>query len=69
MGVGITFHDDVHFPREYMAGQTAGLRLQSVGAQPQAQPGREAMAPLSAGIGEHVIGERPDGLAAAKPGS
>lgn len=69
MGVGITFHDDVHFPPGYKAGHTAERRLLRVGAQPQAQPGREAMAPLSAGIGEHVIGERPDGLAAAKPGS
>jgi hypothetical protein len=46
---------DTHFPPEYEAGHTAGLRLLRVAAKARAEHGREAMAPLYAAFGAHIF--------------
>src|SRR5665647_1282456 len=51
---------DAHFPPEYEAGHTAGLRLLRVAARARAEHGREAMAPLYAAFGAHIFDTAPD---------
>ncbi len=46
---------DAHFPPEYEAGHTAGLRLLRVAARARAEHGREAMSPLYAAFGAHIF--------------
>jgi hypothetical protein len=49
---------DAHFPPEYEAGHTAGLRLLRVAARTRAEHGPDAVASLYAACGAHVF-ERP----------
>lgn len=44
-----------HFPPEYEAGHTAGLRLLRVAAKARAEHGREAVGPLYAAFGAHIF--------------
>lgn len=46
---------DAHFPPEYEAGHTAGLRLLRVAARARSEHGREAVATLYAACGKHVF--------------
>jgi hypothetical protein len=46
---------DAHFPPEYEAGHTAGLRLLRVAARARAEHGRDAMGPLYAAFGSHIF--------------
>lgn len=51
-----------HFPPEYEAGHTAGLRLLRVAAKARAEHGREAVGRLYAAFGEHIFDSPvPDG--------
>ncbi len=54
---------DAHFPPEYEAGHTAGLRMLRVAARTRAEHGRPAVAQLYAALGAHVFddGPLPDG--------
>jgi 2-hydroxychromene-2-carboxylate isomerase len=45
---------DAHFPPEYEAGHTAGLRLLRVAARARAEHGRQAVGPLYAALGAQV---------------
>ncbi len=51
---------DAHFPPEYEAGHTAGLRLLRVAARARAEHGRAAMAPLYAAFGAHIFDTAPE---------
>ena len=44
-----------HFPPEYEAGHTAGLRLLRVAARARSMRGREAVGPLYAVLGQHIF--------------
>jgi 2-hydroxychromene-2-carboxylate isomerase len=44
-----------HFPPEYEAGHTAGLRLLRVAARVRAEHGREAVGPLYEAFGRHIF--------------
>jgi hypothetical protein len=46
---------DAHFPPEYEAGHTAGLRLLRVAARVRAEHGREAVGPLYQAIGTRIF--------------
>ena len=46
---------DAHFPPDYEAGHTAGLRLLRVAARARAEHGRDAMAALYAAFGAHIF--------------
>jgi len=46
---------DTHFPPEYEASHTAGLRLLRVAARTRAEHGRDAVGTLYATLGEHVF--------------
>ena len=46
---------DTHFPPEYEAGHTAGLRLLRVAARTRAEHGREALDRLQAAFGAHIF--------------
>ncbi|GAA2697039.1 mycothiol-dependent nitroreductase Rv2466c family protein [Nonomuraea recticatena] len=46
---------DTHFPPEYEASHTAGLRLLRVAARTRAEHGREAVGTLYAALGEHAF--------------
>ena len=46
---------DAHFPPEYEAGHTTGLRLLRVAARARAEHGREVIAPLDAAFGAHIF--------------
>ncbi|WP_104133710.1 hypothetical protein [Cryobacterium sp. Y62] len=50
---------DAHFPPEYEAGHTAGLRLLRVAARARAEHGRAAIAPLYAAFGTHIFDTSP----------
>jgi len=50
---------EAHFPPEYEAGHTAGLRLLRLAARVRAEHGREAMAPLYAAFGTHIFDTAP----------
>ena len=55
---------DAHFPPEYEAGHTAGLRLLRVVARARAMRGPEAVGPLYEALGRQIFevsGERQDG--------
>jgi hypothetical protein len=51
---------DSHFPTDYEAGHTAGLRLLRVAAQVRAEYGREAVGPLYEAIGAEVFDAVPN---------
>lgn len=51
---------DAHFPPEYEAGHTAGLRLLRVAARARAEHGREAIGPLYAAMGARIFDLAPD---------
>ncbi|MFY9921900.1 MAG: hypothetical protein WAL26_26460 [Mycobacterium sp.] len=46
---------DAHFPPEYEAGHTAGLRLLRVAARARAEQGRDAVGPLYEAIGTRIF--------------
>ncbi|WP_328812077.1 mycothiol-dependent nitroreductase Rv2466c family protein [Rhodococcus sp. NBC_00297] len=48
-----------HFPPEYEAGHTAGLRLLRAAASVRAEHGREAMGPLYAALGARIFDAEP----------
>ena len=50
---------DAHFPPEYEAGHTAGLRLLRVAARTRAEHGPEALDALQAALGRHVFDTPP----------
>jgi hypothetical protein len=50
---------DAHFPPEYEAGHTAGLRLLRVAARARAEHGRQALDPLQAALGAHIFDTPP----------
>ncbi len=50
---------DAHFPPEYEAGHTAGLRLLRVAARARVEHGREAVALLYAAFGGPHLRHRP----------
>ena len=50
---------DAHFPPEYEAGHTAGLRLLRVAARARGEYGREAIAPLYAALGAQIFDTAP----------
>jgi len=52
---------DAHFPPEYEAGHTAGLKLLRVAARVRAEHGREAVGPLYAAMGAYVFDSQPAG--------
>ncbi|MET3142758.1 MULTISPECIES: hypothetical protein [unclassified Arthrobacter] len=51
---------DAHFPPEYEAGHTAGLRLLRVAAKARAEHGRESIARLYKACGTHIFETAPD---------
>lgn len=51
---------DAHFPPEYEAGHTAGLRLLRVAARARAEHGRESIARLYEAFGTHIFEAAPD---------
>jgi len=51
---------DAHFPPEYEAGHTAGLKLLRVAAKTRAEHGRAAIGPLYAALGRHIFDSDPD---------
>jgi 2-hydroxychromene-2-carboxylate isomerase len=53
---------DAHFPPEYEAGHTAGLRLLRVAAKARAEHGRAAIGPLYAAFGRRIF-DTPGGAA------
>ncbi len=50
---------DAHFPPEYEAGHTAGLRLLRVAARARAEHGQQALDPLQAAFGAHIFDTPP----------
>jgi hypothetical protein len=65
--VNATVDYDAHFPPDYEAGHTAGLRLLRVAARARAERGRHSVAQLYAALGSNIFDrEVPD--AAADPG-
>ena len=50
---------DAHFPPEYEAGHTAGLRLLRVAARVRAELGPAALDPLQAALGAHIFDTPP----------
>jgi 2-hydroxychromene-2-carboxylate isomerase len=50
---------EAHFPPEYEAGHTAGLRLLRVAARTRAEHGRAAVAPLYAALGARIFDREP----------
>ncbi len=57
---------DAHFPPEYEAGHTAGLRLLRVAARARAEIGPEAVDRLQAAYGAHIFDTPPDDVAGEK---
>ena len=51
---------DAHFPPEYEAGHTAGLRLLRVAARTRSEHGRDAVSPLYAAFGARIFDTAPD---------
>ncbi|MPY85359.1 MAG: hypothetical protein GEV00_19035 [Actinophytocola sp.] len=58
--VNATVDYDAHFPPEYEAGHTAGLRLLRVAARARAEHGREVVGPLYAAMGTAIFDCEPD---------
>ncbi|AKK26070.1 hypothetical protein [Mycobacterium sp. EPa45] len=54
---------DAHFPPDYEAGHTAGLRLLRVAARVRAEYGRSAVGPLYLALGQQIFDTAPDELA------
>ncbi|MFC7343454.1 DsbA family protein [Saccharopolyspora griseoalba] len=52
---------DAHFPPEYEAGHTAGLRLLRVAARARAEHGRDSVARLYAAMGSRIFDREPAG--------
>jgi hypothetical protein len=52
---------DAHFPPEYEAGHTAGLKLLRVAARTRAEHGREAVGALYLAMGRRIFDTTPDG--------
>ena len=52
---------DAHFPPEYEAGHTAGLKLLRVAARARAEHGRDAVGPLYLAMGRRIFDTPPDG--------
>jgi hypothetical protein len=52
---------DAHFPPEYEAGHTAGLKLLRVAARTRAEHGREAVGPLYLAMGRRIFDTAPNG--------
>ena len=50
---------DAHFPPEYEAGHTAGLRLLRVAARTRAEHGRDAVGALYSALGTHIFDSDP----------
>jgi hypothetical protein len=50
---------EAHFPPEYEAGHTAGLRLLRVAARTRAEHGRDSIAMLYAALGAHIFDTGP----------
>jgi hypothetical protein len=50
---------DAHFPPEYEAGHTAGLRLLRMAARTRADHGRDAVGSLYAALGAHIFDREP----------
>ena len=50
---------DAHFPPEYEASHTAGLRLLRLAARTRAEHGRDAVAPLYAALGARIFDTEP----------
>jgi hypothetical protein len=50
---------DTHFPPEYEAGHTAGLRLLRVAAQARSEYGPDTVGPLYAALGRHIFDSDP----------
>ncbi len=57
---------DSHFPPEYEAGHTAGLRLLRVAASARKEHGPAAMGPLYLAFGTHIFDSAPGGNTAAE---
>ena len=53
--VNATVDYDAHFPPEYEAGHTAGLKLLRVAAKVRAEHGPEAIGPLYGALGAHIF--------------
>ncbi|MGO2002970.1 mycothiol-dependent nitroreductase Rv2466c family protein [Arthrobacter rhombi] len=51
---------DAHFPPEYEAGHTAGLRLLRVAARARSEHGRTSVAGFYAALGAHIFDAAPD---------
>lgn len=51
---------DIHFPAEYMAQHTAGLRLLRLASAAREQHGRSAVGPLYAALGARIFEAGPD---------
>src|SRR5690349_14284132 len=51
---------DAHFPPEYEAGHTAGLRLLRVAARVRAEHGRDAVGPLYEAFGRRIFDTAPE---------
>lgn len=58
--INATVDYDAHFPPEYEAGHTAGLRLLRVAARARAEHGRESIARLYEAFGTHIFEATPD---------
>ncbi|MCD5341426.1 hypothetical protein LR392_04175 [Arthrobacter sp. AK04] len=58
--INATVDYDAHFPPEYEAGHTAGLRLLRVAARARAEHGRESIARLYEAFGTHIFEAAPD---------
>src|SRR3954471_16923364 len=52
---------DTHFPPEYEAGHTAGLRLLRVAARARAEHGRAVVGPLYEALGQRIFEVERDG--------
>lgn len=57
--VNATVDYDAHFPPEYEAGHTAGLRLLRMAARTRAEHGREAIGRLHVALGTHIFDREP----------
>ncbi len=59
---------DAHFPPEYEAGHTAGLRLLRMASRVRQEHGRDAVADLYAVLGAEVFDREPEPGRAGQPG-
>lgn len=66
--VNATVDYDAHFPPEYEAGHTAGLRLLRMMARTRAEHGRDAIGPLYAALGAEIFDRPRDAEDTREPG-